>query len=117
MFFMKNSKSVLIFILAVGVFGILNTEMGYIGLLPTLSDHFDVSVSKVSLMVSLFALAIAIAAPTLPLVFSGVNRKTVMLFVLAIFIIGNVISIFTTNFTVALVARVIPAFFHPVYVS
>ncbi|QIZ43075.1 MFS transporter [Bacillus sp. RZ2MS9] len=117
MFFMKNSKSVLIFILAVGVFGILNTEMGYIGLLPALSDHFDVSVSKVSLMVSLFALAIAIAAPTLPLVFSGVNRKTVMLFVLAIFIIGNVISIFTTNFTVALVARVIPAFFHPVYVS
>lgn len=116
-FFMKNSKSVLIFILAVGVFGILNTEMGYIGLLPALSDHFDVSVSKASLMVSLFALAIAIAAPTLPLVFSGVNRKTVMLLVLAIFIIGNVISIFTTNFTVALVARVIPAFFHPVYVS
>ncbi|MEF7654519.1 MFS transporter [Bacillus thuringiensis] len=114
---MKNSKGVLIFILAVGVFGILNTEMGYIGLLPALSDHFDVSVSKASLMVSLFALAIAIAAPTLPLVFSGVNRKTVMLFVLAIFIIGNVISIFTTNFTVALVARVIPAFFHPVYVS
>ncbi|NKW95492.1 MFS transporter [Bacillus toyonensis] len=117
MFFMKNSTSVLIFILAVGVFGILNTEMGYIGLLPALSDHFDVSVSKASLMVSLFALAIAIAAPTLPLVFSGVNRKTVMLLVLAIFIIGNVISIFTTNYTVALVARVIPAFFHPVYVS
>ncbi|WP_210738776.1 MFS transporter [Bacillus toyonensis] len=116
-FFMKNSTSVLIFILAVGVFGILNTEMGYIGLLPALSDHFDVSVSKASLMVSLFALAIAIAAPTLPLVFSGVNRKTVMLLVLAIFIIGNVISIFTTNYTVALVARVIPAFFHPVYVS
>lgn len=114
---MKNSTSVLIFILAVGVFGILNTEMGYIGLLPALSDHFDVSVSKASLMVSLFALAIAIAAPTLPLVFSGVNRKTVMLLVLAIFIIGNVISIFTTNYTVALVARVIPAFFHPVYVS
>ena len=66
-------------------------------------------------MVSLFALAIAIAAPTLPLVFSR-KSKTVMLFVLAIFIIGNVISIFTTNFTVALVARVIPAF-HPVYVS
>ncbi|MGE6592667.1 MFS transporter [Bacillus mycoides] len=116
-FFMKNSKSVLIFILAIGVFGILNTEMGYIGLLPALSDHFDVSVSKASLMVSLFALAIAIAAPTLPLVFSGVNRKTVMLFVLAIFIIGNIISIFITNFTVALVARVLPAFFHPVYVS
>lgn len=114
---MKNSKGLLIFILAVGVFGIINTEMGVIGILPDLADHFDVSVSKAGLMVSLFALAIAIAGPTLPLVFSRMNRKTVMLMVLAIFIIGNIISVFTTNFMVALVARVIPAFFHPVYVS
>ncbi|ASN07251.1 MFS transporter [Virgibacillus necropolis] len=114
---MKNSKSLLIFILAVGVFGIINTEMGVIGILPDLADHFDVSVSTAGLMVSLFALAIAIAGPTLPLVFSRMNRKKVMLLVLVIFIIGNIISVFTTNFTVALVARVIPAFFHPVYVS
>lgn len=114
---MKDSKSLLIFILAVGVFGILNTEMGYIGILPALAEYFQVSVPKAGLMVSLFALAIAIAGPTLPLVFSGMNRKTVMLFVLAIFIIGNIIAIFTTNFNIALVARVIPAFFHPVYVS
>lgn len=114
---MKGSKKLLIFILAVGVFGILNTEMGYIGILPALSEHFDVSVSQAGLTVSLFALAIAIAGPTLPLVFSGINRKTVMVAVLVIFIIGNIISIFTTNFTVALVARVLPAFFHPVYVS
>ncbi|MDR4926087.1 MFS transporter [Peribacillus simplex] len=114
---MKNSKSLLIFILAIGVFGIINTEMGVIGILPALADYFNVSVSKAGLMVSLFALAIAIAGPTLPLIFSGINRKKVMLLVLAIFIVGNVISIFTTNFTVALLARVIPAFFHPVYVS
>ncbi|WHY95396.1 MFS transporter [Peribacillus simplex] len=114
---MKNSNSLLIFILAVGVFGIINTEMGVIGILPALADHFDVSVSTAGLMVSLFALAIAIAGPTLPLVFSRINRKKVMLLVLVIFIIGNVISIFTTNFTVGLLVRVIPAFFHPVYVS
>ncbi|USK42163.1 MFS transporter [Cytobacillus oceanisediminis] len=114
---MKNSKRLLIFILAVGVFGIINTEMGVIGILPALADHFNVSVSKAGLLVSLFALAIAIAGPTLPLVFSRINRKKIMLLVIAIFIIGNFISIFTTNFTVALLARVIPAFFHPVYVS
>ncbi|MTH55391.1 MFS transporter [Bacillus mangrovi] len=114
---MKNSNGVLIFILAVGVFGIINTEMGVIGILPELAGHFDVNVSTAGLLVSLFALAIAIAGPTLPLVFSGMNRKHVMLMVLAIFIIGNIISIFTHDFTTALLARVIPAFFHPVYVS
>ncbi|GLC89081.1 MFS transporter [Lysinibacillus piscis] len=114
---MKNSKNLLLFILAVGVFGILNTEFGVIGILPDLAAYFDVSVSKAGLLVSLFALAIAIAGPTMPLLFSRFNRKNVMLLVLAIFVIGNIISIFTTNFTVALIARVIPAFFHPVYVS
>ena len=114
---MKSSKNLLIYILAVGVFGILNTEMGYIGILPNLADYFDVSVSTAGLLVSLFALAIAISGPTLPLVFSGINRKKVMVMVLTIFVIGNIIAIFTTNFTIALIARVIPAFFHPVYVS
>ncbi|GIO25254.1 MFS transporter [Oceanobacillus sp. J11TS1] len=114
---MKNSKGLLIFILAVGVFGILNTEMGVIGILPDLALYFDVSVSTAGWLVSGFALAIAVAGPTLPLVFSGINRKKVMLLVLVIFIIGNIISVFTESFTVALIARVIPAFFHPVYVS
>lgn len=114
---MKNSKGLLIFILAVGVFGIINTEMGVIGILPDLASHFNVSVSSAGLLVSLFALGIAIAGPTMPLVFSSINRKKVMLLVLVIFIISNIISVFTTNFTVALIARVIPAFFHPVYVS
>ncbi|GEN89023.1 MFS transporter [Oceanobacillus sp. FSL W8-0428] len=114
---MKNSKGLLIFILAVGVFGIINTEMGVIGILPDLAVYFDVSVPTAGLLVSLFALAIAIAGPTMPLIFSGMNRKNVMLLVLTIFIIGNIISVFTNNFTITLIARVIPAFFHPLYVS
>lgn len=66
---------------------------------------------------SLFALAVAIAGPTMPLLFSGINRRNVMLLVLGIFFVGNIISAFATNFTVVLAARVIPAFFHPIYCS
>ena len=46
---------VFLFILAVGVFGILNTEMGVIGILPAISEAFGVTVSKAGLLVSLFA--------------------------------------------------------------
>jgi len=52
-----------------------NTEIGVIGILPSLADYFNVSVSTAGLLVSLFALGIAIAGPTLPLVFSRINRK------------------------------------------
>ncbi|MBT2759540.1 MFS transporter [Mesobacillus foraminis] len=114
---MTKRNNLLIFIMAVGVFGIINTEMGVIGILPSLAEHFDVSVSKAGLLVSLFALVVAVSGPTMPLLFSGINRKTVMLLVLGIFVIGNIISIFASNFTVALIARVIPAFFHPIYCS
>lgn len=107
----------LIFILTIGVFGILNTEMGVIGILPSLAEHFNVSVSKAGLLVSLFALVIAVSGPTMPLLFSGINRKKVMLLVLGVFVVGNIVSIFTTNFTIALIARVIPALFHPIYCS
>jgi predicted MFS family arabinose efflux permease len=85
--------------------------------LPTIADHFHVSISKAGLLVSLFALAVAVSGPTMPLLFSGMNRKKVMLLVLGVFVLGNIVSIFTTNFTLALVARIVPAFFHPIYCS
>jgi predicted MFS family arabinose efflux permease len=69
------------------------------------------------LLVSLFALVVAISGPTMPLLFSGIDRKKVMLLVLGVFVLGNTISIFTSNFTNLLMARIIPAFFHPIYCS
>ncbi|MDQ0899188.1 MULTISPECIES: MFS transporter [unclassified Paenibacillus] len=114
---MVKRNNLLIFILTVGVFGILNTEMGVIGLLPSISDHFNVSVSTAGWLVSSFALAVAVSGPILPLLFSGMNRKKVMLLVLGVFVLGNIVSIFTSSFTVALIARVIPGIFHPVYCS
>ncbi|AYA75074.1 MFS transporter [Bacillus sp. Y1] len=114
---MAKQNNLLIFILTIGVFGILNTEMGVIGILPSLAEHFNVSVSKAGLLVSLFALVIAVSGPTMPLLFSGINRKKVMLLVLGVFVVGNIVSIFTTNFSIALIARVIPALFHPIYCS
>ncbi|OMD36750.1 MFS transporter [Paenibacillus odorifer] len=114
---MAKQNHLYLFILVIGVFGILTTEMGVIGMLPQIADNYHVSVSKAGLLVSLFALAVSIAGPTMPLLFSSLNRKKVMLLVLGIFILGNIISIFTSNFNVLLIARVIPAFFHPVYCS
>ena len=111
---MKDFK---VFILTLGVFSIINTEMGVIGILPLIAEHFQVAITTAGLLVSMFALAVAVAGPTMPLLFSGMNRKHAMVMVLSIFTVCNVISAFSPNFTIALIARVLPAFFHPVYVS
>lgn len=107
----------LVFILTLGVFSIINTEMGVIGILPLIASTYGVNISTAGLLVSLFALAVAISGPTLPLLLSRFNRKYIMMMVLAVFCICNVISAFATNFNVVLITRVLPAFLHPVYVS
>lgn len=91
--------------------------MGNVGALPSIADYFHVSISKAGLLVSLLALAVAISGPTMPLLFSGINGKKALLLVLGVFVLGNIVPIFASNFTIVLIARVIPAFFHPVYVS
>lgn len=111
---MKDFK---VFILTLGVFSIINTEMGVIGILPIIAEHFQVAITTAGLLVSMFALAVAVAGPTMPLLFSGMNRKHAMVMVLSIFTVCNVISAFSPNFTITLIARVLPAFFHPVYIS
>ncbi|MGO2078447.1 MAG: MFS transporter [Staphylococcus equorum] len=113
---MKNNK-LIILILTIGVFGILNTEMGFIGLIPQIAERFGVSTSTAGWLVSIFAIGIAISGPIMPLLLSKLERKKVMIIVLLIFIISNIISVFTTSFTVLLIARVIPAIFHPVYIA
>lgn len=113
---MKNNK-LIILILTIGVFGILNTEMGFIGLIPQIAARFGVSTSTAGWLVSIFAIGIAISGPIMPLLLSKLERKKVMIIVLLIFIISNIISVFTTSFTVLLIARVIPAIFHPVYIA
>lgn len=113
----KISNKMLVLILTIGVFGILNTEMGIVGVIPYVSEQFNVSIPDAGLLVSGFALIVAVAGPTMPLLFSRINRKKVMVVSLGIFSICNIVAIFTPSFEVLLAARVIPAAFHPLYVS
>lgn len=107
----------LVFILTVGVFGIINTEMGVVGILPLIAENFHVTVPEAGWTVGAFALVVAVSAPVTPLLFSGVNRKKVMLLALGLFTLSNIVAMLTSNFTILLITRVLPAFLHPVYVS
>lgn len=113
----KKQSNLLILILTIGVFGIINTEMGVVGILPLIAENFNVTVPTAGWVVSVFALVVAICGPTMPLLFSGVNRKKIMVLTLSIFVISNIIAMVTSDFTILLISRVIPAIFHPIYVS
>ncbi|AIQ23733.1 MFS transporter [Paenibacillus sp. FSL H7-0737] len=114
---MKKINPLLIIILALGVFGIITTEMGIIGVLPQITQKFNISTSQTGWLVSIFALVVAISGPFLTLLASGINRKVILLTAVLIFAISNVVYAYTTMFEVMLIFRIIPAIFHPVFFS
>lgn len=113
----STSSTFLVLILTLGVFSIINTEMGVVGVIPLIAEEFHVTVPQAGWVVSVFALTIAISAPVLPLLFSRMNKKYAMVLTLGLFTVSNIIAMLTDNFTVLLVCRILPAFLHPVYVA
>ncbi|WP_285056409.1 MFS transporter [Pedobacter ginsengisoli] len=104
-----------IYIMALGAFGIITTEFGVIGILPALVKEFHISVDTAGWLLSGFALTVALAGPFTNMLTAKMNRKTIMCLVLAIFVISNLLSAIAPNFTVLMIARIIPAFLHPVF--
>lgn len=103
--------------LAVSAFAIGTTEFVSVGLLPLISHDLDISLTTAGLTVSLYALGVMFGAPILTSLTSKMPRKTLLLWIMVVFIIGNGIAASATSVTVLLVARVISAFSHGVFMS
>lgn len=102
-------------VLALGVFGIITTEMGIIGVLPQISEKFGVSTSAAGWLVGVFALVVAVTGPVTTLFASGIDRKTVLLVSIAVFAVSNLVYATTSSFGIMFAFRIIPAVVHPVF--
>ncbi|GAA0557698.1 MFS transporter [Chitinophaga japonensis] len=103
------------YIAAFGIFGIITTEFGVIGILPQLARYYHISIEAAGMLISIFALIIALCGPWVTLLLSGFDRKKLMLLTLAVFILSNALSAVAGAFPLQLLARALPAFLHPVY--
>lgn len=106
-----------IYILAFAGFGIITTEFSVIGILPVLAREFNISIDTAGWLLSGFALTIAVTGPFTVMLSSKINRKWLMLSAMSIFVLSNIVSAIAPNFTVLMIARVIPALLHPIYWS
>lgn len=113
----QQVNPLLILILALGVFAIITTEVGIIGVLPLITQKFNITAAQAGWLVSIFALVVAVSGPFLTLLVSGINRKTILLIAVLLFAISNVVYAYTTRFDMMLIFRIIPAIFHPVFFS
>lgn len=112
---MQNKSGLLLLVLSVAVFGVITTEIGIIGLLPKLVTQLHVTPTQVGFLVSIYALIVAVTGPFITLALSGFNKKTVLLTILAVFVISNLIYAMTSTFHVMVVFRILPALAHAVF--
>src|ERR1700710_1962756 len=78
--------------LAVGAFGIGTTEFAPMGLLPVIAAGLSVSIPKAGLLVTGYALGVVAGAPLLTLSTERVDRKLLLIGLMALYTLGNVLS-------------------------
>ncbi|MFD6529319.1 MFS transporter [Streptomyces sp. NPDC060184] len=101
-----------LFSLLVCVFGVGTAEYVIAGLLPNIATDVDVSVPSAGLLVTAYAVGVVIGGPLITALTTRVERKTLMLALMAIFTLGNVIAALAPGYTVLLVARVVSSLAH-----
>ena len=113
----KQQSTFALLALAVSAFAIGTTEFISVGLLPLIAEDLHIPVTTAGLTVSLYALGVTFGAPVLTSLTSRMSRKTLLLWIMIVFIIGNGIAASATTISVLLAARVISALSHGVFMS
>lgn len=111
------SSTLALLALAVSAFAIGTTEFISIGLLPLIAADLNIPVTTAGLTVSIYALGVTFGAPVLTSLTSKMSRKTLLLWIMIVFIIGNSLAAISNTIGLLLVARVISAFSHGVFMS
>ncbi|MGV2940541.1 MFS transporter [Mesobacillus sp. LC4] len=114
----QNNKGTLsLLALAISAFGIGTTEFVPVGLLSTISNDLNISITLAGLLISGYAMGVAFGAPILTALTNKMSRKTLLMALMVIFIIGNSVAAISSSFGLLLAARIITAFSHGVFFS
>ena len=88
------------------VFSITTGEFVTAGILPEVAASLDITVGTAGLLVTAYAVGMIVGGPVLTALTASVDRKRLMLALLAVAVAGNAISALAPSFSLLLAARV-----------
>ena len=92
---------------AVGIFLLVTAEQLPIGLLTSVGSALDVTVGTAGLMVTVPGIVAAIAAPLIPVVVGRLDRRVLLVALMAVMTVANLFSTLASSFPVMLASRVL----------
>ncbi len=106
-----------LFALTLSAFAIGTTEFVIVGLIPTIAEQLNVSLPSAGLLVSLYALGVAIGAPVLTALTGKVPRKWLLVGLMALFTAGNLLAWQAPGYESLILARILTGLAHGVFFS
>lgn len=102
-------KSLIIYILAIISFLVGTSEFVIAGILDMVASDVGVSLAGAGQLITVYSLAYAIGTPILIALTAKMDRRKIMLWALALFFVGNLITVTTTGYGMLMGARILLA--------
>ncbi|GIO60842.1 MFS transporter [Paenibacillus cineris] len=96
-----------IYVLGLMIFSMTTSEFMVAGIMPSLSDEFDVSVAAIGYLISAYAAGMIIGGPLLTVGLLKVPRKKAFLALSTVFLIGQTLGALAPNYELMMAARII----------
>ena len=93
--------------LALGSFCIGTSEFASMGILQLFSESLGISIPTATNAVTAYAFGVVIGAPLVTLAAARLNRRTLLLMLMAQFVLGNILSALAANLEMFVLARFI----------
>lgn len=103
--------------LAISAFGIGTTEFVPVGLLASIAGDLYIGITLAGLLITGYAIGVAVGAPIITALTHRMSRKSLLMWLMVLFIAGNSVAALSTSFGLLLIARFITAFSHGVFFS
>ncbi|MFV5900927.1 MFS transporter [Staphylococcus gallinarum] len=108
---MKNNNLIFI-IFMIGTFTVGMAEYVVTGLLTQIANDMHVSISNAGLLISVYAISVAIIGPFMRITTINYSAKKLLPILVGIFIVSNIIGMLAPNFYVLLLSRLLSAAMH-----
>lgn len=104
-----------IFALAIGAFAIGTTEFATMSLLPYFAQDLGIDAPTAGHVISAYALGVVVGAPILTVLAARMARRTLLIWLMAVFALFNGLSAFATSYEWMLVLRFLSGLPHGAY--
>ncbi|WP_420997985.1 MFS transporter [Cupriavidus sp. 30B13] len=103
--------------LTISAFAIGTTEFVIVGLIPTIAADLHITLPSAGLLVSLYALGVAVGAPVLTALTGRLPRKALLVSLMALFTLGNLLAWKAPGYESLILARILTGLAHGVFFS